>query len=233
MDLTLWEQIRTKLTNPRMGKYAVVGLAALLVLVAVFAGKSIIDAATAKPFELSKSSEEPTLSQAESQGAGQVYVHVSGSVKKPGLVTLDQGARVAQAIEAAGGFAKDAALDSVNLARVVNDGEQVYVSQKQDETDGAAQAPVAGRVEGQGEARSQAQVQSQAQAQANAQGGLVNINSAGASELEELPGIGPSTAQKIIADRTSNGPFASVQDLSRVSGIGDKKLAVIIDLICV
>lgn len=61
----------------------------------------------------------------------------------------------------------------------------------------------------------------------------MNLNTAGADELDALPGIGPATAEKIVADRQSNGPFADVEDLKRVSGIGDKKFAQLVDLVCV
>lgn len=117
-----------------------------------------------------------------------VWVHVAGHVVAPGLVELNSGERVAQAIDAAGGFAAEADIHGVNLARVVIDGEQIYVGAEGD--------------------------------QAVAGGGMVNLNRAGAAELESLPGIGPALAARIVADRDANGPFRSVDDLTRVSGVG-------------
>jgi len=114
-----------------------------------------------------------------------VVVHVAGRVKEPGLIRLPSGSRVADAIDAAGGAVKERDLDSVNLARVLVDGEQIQVG-------GAAESGDGG----------------------------ININSASASELEDLPGVGPVLAQRIVEWRTTNGPFASIDDLGQVSGIG-------------
>lgn len=108
-------------------------------------------------------------------------------------------------------MADDASGDALNLARILNDGEQVIV-------------PTA-------EERMQ---ELQAAADGGARpAGKVNINTATAEQLDTLPGIGESTAQKIIADREANGPFSSPEDLKRVSGIGDKKYAELADLITV
>lgn len=122
---------------------------------------------------------------AEESGGG-VIVHVTGAVESPGVVSLDAGARVADAVEAAGGLAEGADESAINLARQVHDGEQVYV-------------PLVG---GEGT-------------------GKVNINRASSSELETLPGIGPALADRIVSDRDRNGPFSTLDDLTRVSGIGE------------
>lgn len=119
-------------------------------------------------------------------GASDVVVHVAGAVREPGLITLSPGARVADAVDVAGGATPTADTGSINLARTVVDGEQIYVPEL-------------------GEA---------------ARTGKTNINRASASDLEALPGIGPVLAERIVADRATNGPFASVADLARVSGVG-------------
>ena len=144
-----------------------------------------------------------------------VTVDVAGAVASPGVYELPEGSRVIAAVEAAGGVAEDAETAPVNLARVLVDGEQVYIP-----TSDEAAAPVQ-------------PLQAQASTQTSAQStpALVDINTASAAELETLPGIGPSTAQKIIADREKNGPFSSKEDLKRVSGIGDKKYAALADAI--
>jgi len=127
----------------------------------------------------------------------QVVVDVAGKVRRPGLVVLPSGSRVNDAIAKAGGVRAGVDLSSINLARVLVDGEQILVSNR-----GA-----------------------QAGAASAGGGGLVNLNSAGLSELDTLPGVGPVTAQKIVDWRAAHGAFTSVEDLLEVPGIGDKTLA--------
>lgn len=121
------------------------------------------------------------------------------------------------AVDAAGGFAEGAARDELNLARVLVDGEQIVVSSLEEADAAAGAAP-----DGGGGATG-----------ASSAGGKVNLNRATAAELDALPGVGPSTAEKIVTDREANGPFRTVEDLKRVSGIGDKKFADLADLVCV
>lgn len=129
------------------------------------------------------------------------FVHVVGAVNNPGLYELPAGDRVIDAVAAAGGFTAAADQAQVNLARVVSDGEQLVVPRK-----GAT--PVApGATVGQ----------------------KVNINTADATALETLDGIGPALAQRILEFRQSHGRFSSVNDLRNVTGIGDKKFAAIKD----
>ncbi|MFR8010112.1 MAG: helix-hairpin-helix domain-containing protein, partial [Gordonibacter urolithinfaciens] len=150
-------------------------------------------------------------------------VHVGGAVAAPGVYDLAEGARVLNAVEAAGGFAEGAARDALNLARTVSDGEQVVVPSEADiAAQEAASAGVGGASAGAG-----------ASAPAGSASGKVNINTASATQLDTLPGVGASTAEKIVADREANGPFKTVEDLKRVSGIGDKKFAALADAICV
>lgn len=144
-----------------------------------------------------------------------ILVHVAGAVLNPGVYELSQGSRVNDAIAASGGFTENADSTALNLARIVSDGEQLLVP-----TIGEAQDAAIG-------------VSQLGQAQSSQTSGKVNINTAGVSELDTLPGIGESTAQKIIDDRTQNGPFATVEDLKRVSGIGDKKYAALEEYICI
>lgn len=139
-------------------------------------------------------------------GAPSVLVHVLGAVVRPGLVELDAGARVVDAIAAAGGLAPDADPAGVNLARPLVDGEQLAV-------------PLAGQVPPPGAAGG-----------ASAPGagpadGLVHLNSAGVAELDTLPRIGPALAQRILDWRDANGPFTSIDQLLDVAGIGDAVFA--------
>ncbi|MFM7146608.1 MAG: helix-hairpin-helix domain-containing protein, partial [Actinomycetales bacterium] len=132
--------------------------------------------------------------------SGEVVVHVTGAVKDPGLVRLPTGSRVDDAISAAGGARSPKALDTVNLARVLVDGEQIVV----------------GAPGGQGAA---------GQSSTGAGSSGINLNQASARELEDLPGVGPVLAQRIVDWRTANGPFRSVDELGEVSGIGDALLS--------
>ena len=158
-------------------------------------------------------------SSAKSSSAAEVYVDVDGAVVRPGVYRLKDGARVSQAIDAAGGLTAEADVTGLNRASKITDGQKIYVP-----TVGEQQAASAS-----GGADSGAAVASGA----GPSSGLVNINTASAAELQTLSGIGPSMAQSIIDERTKNGAFASVDDLMRVPGIGEKKLAKIKDCICV
>lgn len=158
-------------------------------------------------------------SSAKRSSAAEVYVDVDGAVVRPGVYRLKDGARVSQAIDAAGGLMAEADVTGLNRASKITDGQKIYVP-----TVGEQQAVAAD-----GGADGGAVLASGA----NDVAGLVNINTASAAELQTLSGIGPSMAQSIIDERTKNGAFASVDDLMRVSGIGEKKLAKIKDCICV
>ena len=139
-----------------------------------------------------------------------VLVDVAGWVRRPGVYEFTEGARVIDAIDAAGGARSGAVLEALNLAAPLTDGTQILVPREGQE--GVAPAPVTGGA---------------------VAGGLVNVNSAIATELEELPGIGEVIAQRIIDYRTENGPFATVDELIDVSGIGDAILESIRELVTV
>ncbi|EWT03152.1 hypothetical protein N865_01680 [Intrasporangium oryzae NRRL B-24470] len=144
--------------------------------------------------------------------AAQIVVHVVGQVARPGLVRLRSGARVADAIAAAGGARSGADLSALNLARLVVDGEQVRVPKPGEAVPapgGGGSGPV-GAVGG-----------------GSGSGGaaLVNLNTADLTSLDSLPGVGPVLAQRILDWRTEHGRFTSVDELGEVSGIGDKLMA--------
>lgn len=157
-------------------------------------------------------------SSAKSSSATEVYVDVDGAVVKPGVYRLKDGARVSQAIDAAGGLTAEADVTGLNRASKITDGQKIYVPTVGEQQTAAAVGAESGASTTPG---------------AGSSSGLVNINTASAAELQTLSGIGPSMAQSIIDERTQNGAFASVDDLMRVSGIGEKKLAKIKDCICV
>ena len=143
-----------------------------------------------------------------------IWIHVSGAVVHEGLYELGESSRINDAIEAAGGLVDDATLADINLAQKLVDGQKVYVphegevTQTQEGSDGSVSA-------------------------SNSATGLININTASQNELEQLSGIGPSTAEAIVKDREAHGAFASPEDIMRVSGIGPKKFEKIKDEICV
>jgi competence protein ComEA len=134
-----------------------------------------------------------------------VVVDVAGKVRRPGIVSLPLGSRVHDALDAAGGARKGVDLTGLNLARVLVDGEQILVGVA---PAGGVAAPAASAPGAEG-----------------AGGPMVNVNTGGQSELEELPGIGPVTAASILQWRADNGPFTSVDELLEVSGIGEATLA--------
>ncbi len=211
-----------------------VGVTAVAIVVMVCAGRLLLDAASSEGFavvqpgDAEQAAGDGDAEAAADAGASQaapapLRVHVGGAVAAPGEYDLAEGARVLDAVEAAGGFAEGAARDALNLARAVSDGEQVVVPS---EADIAAQEAVSAGAGG-------AAAGAGASAAAGGAGGKVNINTASAAQLDTLPGVGASTAEKIVADREANGPFKTVEDLKRVSGIGDKKFAALADAICV
>lgn len=175
-------------TTQRRTLGAVAGVLISLSLFVVFSGKSE---------EVLAESVVPTQMVAPA-----LVIDVTGEVVSPGVYELPAGSRVIDAIKAAGGARPKAALSDLNLARVIKDGEQIYVDLIY--TSGA-------RV--------------RAGAKTSAPRGPININRATASELDSLDGIGPVIAKRIIAYRTTNGAFVAIEDLLKVSGIGDAKFA--------
>ena len=141
-----------------------------------------------------------------------LLVHVDGAVNAPGVYELLGGSRVNDAVSAAGGLREDADTTAINLAAAVTDGEKIHV-------------PAVG------------ELMTTPPADENGLGvsnsALININTADVAELDELPGVGESTARAIVEDREANGPFATPEDLMRVSGIGEKKFAKLEAMICV
>ncbi|MHB1340447.1 MAG: ComEA family DNA-binding protein [Coriobacteriia bacterium] len=157
-------------------------------------------------------------------GGALVVVHVVGAVLRPGVYSLPVGSRVADAVAAAGGNTGNAAPNAVNLARVLADGEQVYLPTADEASATAAAAGTAGTAVGGVVPAGGGGV---------AASGRVDLNRATVADLDTLPGIGPATAQKIVDDRAANGPFKTIEDLMRVSGIGEKKFDALKDLITV
>ena len=149
-----------------------------------------------------------------------VVVHVAGAVVHPGVVELQHDARVIDAVEAVGGATPDGDLDRLNLAAFVADGSRLYVPKR-----GEADPGVLGGSAPTGGVGAPTATQSP--------DAKVNLNTASQEQLEELPGIGPTYAQAIIAERTQRGGFTSVNELREVRGIGEKRFAELAPLVTV
>lgn len=163
-----------------------------------------------------------------SAGSSSIVVYVSGAVKAPGVYTLAAGARVDDAVRAAGGLTERAESAGTNLAAQLSDGEHVHVAATGESAPSGALGPspgsdAAGGKEGAGASGKGAGKKAAAGQKAGT--AKVNVNTAGAEELQTLPGVGPATAKAIIAWREENGRFRSVDDLLDVSGIGKATLA--------
>lgn len=224
------------------GRYgAVCGVGAALALCMALAGVTALGALGEAPVQIERAHEQgldggvpgqlegdgdargekDTVAEKDGDAAGDtaepaqtaIVVHVDGAVAAPGVYALAAGSRANDAVSAAGGLLEGADTSGLNLAAPLADGEKLYVPVE-------GEAPAGGAPTGGGGA-------------GEAQGGLVNLNTAGLEELDELPGVGEATARAIIEDREANGPFSSPEDIMRVSGIGEKKFERLEGLICV
>ncbi|CYU57250.1 TPA: helix-hairpin-helix domain-containing protein [Streptococcus suis] len=161
-----------------------------------------------QPQQSSSSQEQlEEVSTEESEESSQLVVDVKGAVEKPGLYTLEAGARVNDAVEAAGGLTSQADPKSINLAQKLSDEAVVYVASKDENISVVASTTA-----------------SSAMSQDEKNTSLVNLNTATEADLQTISGIGAKRAADIIAYREANGGFKSVDDLNNVSGIGDKTM---------
>jgi competence protein ComEA len=164
-----------------------------------------------RPLSVSARADTSPGPAAQQGGAtGQVVVDVAGQVERPGIVTLPAGSRVFEAVEKAGGIVGELEEPTLNLARVLVDGEQILVGVEAADPAAVGGTPAGG---------------------AGGTGGAVDLNSATLEQLDALPGVGPVTAQAILDWRAENGRFAAVEDLLDVSGIGEKTLEDLRDLV--
>lgn len=163
---------------------------------------------------------EPTATALPTNTPQPIQVFVSGEVRTPDVYALAPGSRIKQLVEVAGGFTDKADTEAVNLAQPLTDGVHVHIP-----AEGALDATPHGLL------TTPAPLRGSAELDIGSGGGLVNINSAGADELETLPGIGPITAQKILNYRAANGSFADIAAIMEVPGIGEAKYEQIKDLI--
>lgn len=228
MSLFESEHVRELLARAGLGGLSPVALKGVVVAAAVVIGIGVWRFWPTAPAPEIACDEGPaavageSVASAEATASAEIVVHVAGAVMHPGVYRLPLGSRVTDAMAAAGGALGSAATDAVNLARLLVDGEQVYLPTEEEVASGSAGGPGSGASGGGASGSGAASASS---------GGLVNINSASASELDALPGVGPSTAQKIVDDREANGPFGKPEDLMRVPGIGESKYNALKDLV--
>ena len=155
-------------------------------------------------FEKVESVNESTINNNEN-----IYVHIAGAVKNPGLVIMDSNSRVMDAINCAGGTLEEADIDKINLAKKLNDEDRIYIPEKSESTENSDYNEVE-----------------------NNQNKLININTANSEELQTPPGIGPKMADNIIEYR-NNQNFKTIDDIKNVKGIGDKKFRDLEKFICI
>lgn len=184
------EKILNWFTALSKSQKIVVGSLAVLVLYLL--GSSFSSETQANKLDLGQVGQIVSESQSIQ---GEIFVHVAGEVAKPGLYALSVGSRVEDAIEKAGGMTRSAFEQSVNLARMVSDGEQIVVLNRSQVSTGAKASS------------------------------FVSLNNATLEQLESLPGVGPALAKRIIDHRTEIGSFSDLSQLREVSGIGEKLYA--------
>ena len=158
-----------------------------------------------------------------------ITVHVAGAVITPGVYRLPSSARVVDAVASAGGALRSADLESINLAQTITDTEQIYIPIKKVSRPRVTTAP---RLRPQRTSPTTIPIASDGSAGSQPTR-FINLNTATASELDSLTGVGPSTAKAIIAYRTKKGSFSKVEDLLNVPGIGPAKLAALRDQVTV
>ena len=147
-----------------------------------------------------------------------IKIHIAGAIKNPGIIELEENARIADAVEKAGGMTEEANIEKINLAYQVKDGQKIYIPSIYDIEETEIITNEAG--------------EKIIENEENSSESLININTATETELETLPGIGPSTALKIVKYRKENGNFKKIEEIKNVSGIGESKYEKIKEYIC-
>lgn len=203
-------------------------LASMLLAVLVIAGQRLAQTGSATAPEVVAPLEPVSVGDVDPARPAReaVVVHVVGAVRRPGLLRLREGARVADAVARAGGATRGADLAAVNLAAPVVDGIQILVPRRV-----ATEGPAAGSGIGSVGAAGSSAGGGAAAGVAAGIGPKLSLATATAEELDELPGVGPVTAQKILDYRSQHGPFRSVEDLDAVPGIGPTRIEQLRDLV--
>lgn len=195
-------------TYEKQTKIAVIALVVITALVLFGGTGEREEIVVTQPGEQQEElTEESANGSVPDASASKICVDISGCVESPGVYEVTEGTRLHQVIELAGGLKEDADIDAINQAELVADGQKIFIPTKMEMGDGV--------VSGQ------------------SSNGKININQADSTELQEIPGIGPSTADKIIQYRDENGRFQTIEDIQNVSGIGEKTFEKMKDKICV
>ena len=163
------------------------------------------------------------------QTSNKIIIHISGAVNKEGIVELEENSRIADAVEKAEGLKENADINKINLAFKLEDGMKIYIPSIEEREN---EVNINNQIN---EEQTSKYITSESEVKedTNKNTGKVNINTANQKELETLPGIGESTALKILNYRKEKGKFKSIEDIKKVSGIGDIKYEKIKDLICI
>ena len=148
-----------------------------------------------------------------------IKIHIAGQVKNSGIIELEKGERISDAIEKAGGTTELADLDNVNLAYVLEDGQKLYIPSSEEKTEEYISTENGKNI-----------IQ---ETKSSSVKSVIDINKADKEQLQNIPGVGPSMAEKIVNYREENGNFNSVEDLKNISGIGEKKFESMKEFVCV
>ena len=192
-------------------KYIIIALLFIFLIIGIIIVKQF-DTEEKESLELISIEEETEQDNKsiEEEEDYKIVVHITGEVEKEGIIEIKEGGRISDAIDAAGGLTKEADLERVNLAYELEDGQKIYIPNKNDKdieeyvTEGVDDIVLPDELSNMGD-------------------GLININKADLEELQELDGIGEALAENIIAYRENNGKFKNIEDIKNVSEIGDRK----------
>lgn len=188
----------------KLKKIEIIGII-LLILGIIYIIKIKVDESDNMSLILETSTNE-VIANSNNEEKATIKVHIDGQIKNRGVVELEEGSRLVDAVEKSGGLTEEADTSNINLAYVLQDGEKVYIYSKQE----IEELKINGNL-------------NEEISSMNKKDTKININTATQTELEEITGIGPSLAQRIIEYRESNGKFKNIEELKNVSGIGDKK----------
>lgn len=169
------------------------------------------------------------ITEEEPVDTQEILVHVTGAVKREGIVRLKEGARIADAIEAAGGVTEKTNIGQVNLAYEVEDGQKIYIPSIDDKKEEGVEKIIEKEYVT-SEPGDEVVLEEESN---NNKNDKININTANLIELQEIPGVGEATAQKIISYREENGKFKNIEDIKNVKGIGDSKFEDMKENICI
>lgn len=158
-----------------------------------------------------------TIENVENEDDEIIVIHIAGQIKKPGIIKIKEGARIADIIEKAGGLTEKANIDNINLAYIVEDGQKIIIPSKEDKEE------IETITTENGDGIITDNAQNTSVSKGNTTTSKININNANMEELQTLSGIGEATANKIIEYRKENGNFKTIEDIKNVPGIGNAK----------